>query len=134
LVDRLLRFLEYAGFSCKPTGLVGSPKSVGRQTSVIDSRRLTDEQLTSRSCVVRPRPVVGSVKIARVVVSDQFGWVEAHGLGRSVKIEGLSDLANPDRDLYDTGALPPGVEATLASRRSRTGARLHLLTCHTGWP
>ena len=34
--------------------------------------------------------------------------------GDSVKIEGVSDPADPDRDLYETGALLPGPDATLA--------------------
>jgi hypothetical protein len=34
--------------------------------------------------------------------------------GDSVKIEGVSDQADPDRDLYETGALLPGPDATLA--------------------
>ena len=32
----------------------------------------------------------------------------------SVRIEGVSDPADPDRDLYETGALLPGPDATLA--------------------
>jgi len=31
-----------------------------------------------------------------------------------VRIEGVSDPADPDRDLYETGALLPGPDATLA--------------------
>jgi len=34
--------------------------------------------------------------------------------GDPVRIEGLSDPAGPDRDLYQTGALLPGPDATLA--------------------
>lgn len=34
--------------------------------------------------------------------------------GDPVRIEGVSDPADPDRDLYETGALLPGPEATLA--------------------
>jgi uncharacterized protein YbjT (DUF2867 family) len=34
--------------------------------------------------------------------------------GDRVRIEGVSDPADPDRDLYETGALLPGPEATLA--------------------
>jgi uncharacterized protein YbjT (DUF2867 family) len=34
--------------------------------------------------------------------------------GEPVKIEGVSDPADPDRDLYETGALLPGPDATLA--------------------
>jgi hypothetical protein len=34
--------------------------------------------------------------------------------GDPVKIEGVSDPADPDRDLYETGALLPGPRATLA--------------------
>jgi hypothetical protein len=34
--------------------------------------------------------------------------------GDPVEIEGVSDPADPDRDLYETGALLPGPAATLA--------------------
>jgi len=34
--------------------------------------------------------------------------------GDSVRIEGVSDPADPDRDLFETGALLPGPDATLA--------------------
>jgi uncharacterized protein YbjT (DUF2867 family) len=34
--------------------------------------------------------------------------------GDPVRIEGVSDLADPDRELYETGALLPGPDATLA--------------------
>ena len=34
--------------------------------------------------------------------------------GDSMRIEGVSDPADPDRDLYETGALLPGPDATLA--------------------
>ena len=34
--------------------------------------------------------------------------------GEPVKIEGVSDPANPDHDLYEMGALLPGPDATLA--------------------
>ena len=34
--------------------------------------------------------------------------------GDPVKVEGVSDPADPDRDLYETGALLPGPGATLA--------------------
>ena len=34
--------------------------------------------------------------------------------GDQVKIEGVSDLADPDHDLYQNGALLPGPHATLA--------------------
>jgi hypothetical protein len=34
--------------------------------------------------------------------------------GDPVRIEGVSDPADPDRDLYETGALLPGPDATLA--------------------
>ncbi|MBV9454801.1 MAG: hypothetical protein JOZ19_11890 [Rubrobacter sp.] len=34
--------------------------------------------------------------------------------GDPVKIEGVSDPANPDHDLYEMGALLPGLDATLA--------------------
>jgi uncharacterized protein YbjT (DUF2867 family) len=34
--------------------------------------------------------------------------------GDPVRIEGVSDPADPDSDLYETGALLPGPEATLA--------------------
>ncbi len=34
--------------------------------------------------------------------------------GEPVRIEGVSDPADPDRDLYETGALLPGPDATLA--------------------
>jgi len=31
-----------------------------------------------------------------------------------VRIEGVSDRGDPDRDVYETGALLPGPDATLA--------------------
>jgi hypothetical protein len=34
--------------------------------------------------------------------------------GDPVRIEGVSNPADPDRDLYETGALLPGPDATLA--------------------
>jgi hypothetical protein len=34
--------------------------------------------------------------------------------GDAVRIEGVSDPADPDRNLYETGALLPGPDATLA--------------------
>ena len=34
--------------------------------------------------------------------------------GDPVRIEGVSDPADTDRDLYETGALLPGADATLA--------------------
>jgi hypothetical protein len=34
--------------------------------------------------------------------------------GDPIRIEGVSDPADPDRDLYKTGALLPGPDATLA--------------------
>jgi hypothetical protein len=34
--------------------------------------------------------------------------------GDSLRIEGVSDRANPDRELYELGALLPGPHATLA--------------------
>jgi uncharacterized protein YbjT (DUF2867 family) len=34
--------------------------------------------------------------------------------GDPVRIEGVSDPADPDRDLFETGALLPGPDATLA--------------------
>jgi len=34
--------------------------------------------------------------------------------GDGVRIEGVSDPADPDRDVFETGALLPGPHATLA--------------------
>ncbi len=34
--------------------------------------------------------------------------------GDPVKVEGVSDPADPDRDLYENGGLLPGPDATLA--------------------
>ncbi len=34
--------------------------------------------------------------------------------GDPVKVEGVSDPADPDHDLYENGALLPGPDATLA--------------------
>jgi hypothetical protein len=45
------------------------------------------------------------VDVARLLVARR---------GDPVRIEGVSDPADPDRDLYETGALLPGPEATLA--------------------
>ncbi len=45
------------------------------------------------------------VDIARLLVARR---------GDPVRIEGVSNPADPDRDLYETGALLPGLDATLA--------------------
>jgi uncharacterized protein YbjT (DUF2867 family) len=45
------------------------------------------------------------VDIARLVVARR---------GEAVRIEGVSDPADPDRDQYDSGGLLPGPDATLA--------------------
>jgi hypothetical protein len=47
--------------------------------------------------------------------------------GDQVKVEGVSDPADPDRDLYENGALLPGPHATLAGSDIRAVARLHVL-------
>jgi len=45
------------------------------------------------------------VEMARLLVARR---------GDPVRIEGVSDPADPDRELYETGALLPGPDATLA--------------------
>jgi uncharacterized protein YbjT (DUF2867 family) len=45
------------------------------------------------------------VEMARLLISRR---------GDAVRIEGVSDPADPARDLYETGALLPGPDATLA--------------------
>jgi hypothetical protein len=42
--------------------------------------------------------------------------------GAAVKIEGVSNPADPDAQLLETGALLPGPDATLAGPRSRNGS------------
>jgi uncharacterized protein YbjT (DUF2867 family) len=42
--------------------------------------------------------------------------------GDPVRIEGVSDPSDPDRDLFESGALLPGRHATLAGRPSRNGS------------
>jgi hypothetical protein len=39
-----------------------------------------------------------------------------------VEITGVSDPTDPDRDLYETGALLPGPHATLAGQHLRSGS------------
>jgi hypothetical protein len=45
------------------------------------------------------------VEVAKLLVARR---------GDSVRIEGVSDPADPDRELYETGALLPSPDATLA--------------------
>ncbi len=47
----------------------------------------------------------GLVEMAKLLVAR---------LGDPVRIEGASDPADPDRDVYETGALLPGPDAILA--------------------
>jgi hypothetical protein len=51
--------------------------------------------------------------------------------GDPLRIEAASNPADPDSDLYETGALLPGPDATLAGADIRGVAGLHALTSLT---
>ena len=53
--------------------------------------------------IAGPR-VESLVEMARLLVAHR---------GDAIRIEGVSDPADPDRDLYQTGGLLPGPDATL---------------------
>jgi uncharacterized protein YbjT (DUF2867 family) len=58
----------------------------------------------------RPIPEIAGPREERVDLATQL----VARRGDAVRIEGVSDPADPDRDLYETGALLPGPHATLA--------------------
>ena len=66
-----------------------------------------------------PAPGSGGVPVPEIAgpreenLVDMAAWLVARR-GDPVKVEGVSDPADPDRDLYENGALLPGPHATLA--------------------
>ena len=66
-----------------------------------------------------PAPGSGGAPIPEIAgpreenLVDMAAWLVARR-GDPVKVEGVSDPADPDRDLYENGALLPGPHATLA--------------------
>jgi uncharacterized protein YbjT (DUF2867 family) len=66
-----------------------------------------------------PAPESSGVAIPEIAGPREEDLVEmarllAERRGDSIRIEGVSDPADPDRDLYETGGLLPGPTATLA--------------------
>ena len=69
------------------------------------------ESAPAASSSGRPIPEIASPREGNLV---DMAILLAARRGDPVKIEGVSDPADPDRGLYETGALLPGPDATLA--------------------
>jgi hypothetical protein len=69
-------------------------------------QRLEDHEQREPDRVGEQRPLLGVDPCSRGCLAARRG--------DPVRIEGVSDPADPDRDLYETDALLPGPAATLA--------------------
>jgi hypothetical protein len=83
--------------------------------------RTVAEALADLATDLEPAPAPGANRapIPEIAGPREESLVEIVALlaarrGDPVRIEGVSDPADPDRDLYETGGLLPGPDATLA--------------------
>jgi uncharacterized protein YbjT (DUF2867 family) len=102
-------------------GRRGEVSYVPKMRTQLVAARIVAEALADLATGPESPPARGSVAgpIAEIAGPREESLVDMARLlaarrGDPVRIEGVSDPADPDRDLYETGALLPGPDATLA--------------------
>jgi uncharacterized protein YbjT (DUF2867 family) len=93
---------------------------VAMRTQLVAARTVA-QALADLATATEPAPAPGSsgVRILEIAGPREESLVDMAKLlaarrGDPVHIEGVSDPADPDSDLYESGALLPGPDATLA--------------------
>jgi uncharacterized protein YbjT (DUF2867 family) len=120
---RVLRAAQFHEFVAQLVewGRQGEVSYVPRMRTQLVAARNVAEALADLATDPESAPASGSsgAAILEIAGPREESLVEMARLlatrrGDPVRIEGVSDPADPDRDLYETGALLPGPDATLA--------------------
>ena len=120
---RILRAAQFHEFVAQLVewGKQGDVSYVPKMRTQLVAARTVAQALADLATVPQSAPTSGSfgTSIPEIAGPREENLVEAAKLlmarrGERVRIEGVSDQADPDRELYESGALLPGPDATLA--------------------
>jgi uncharacterized protein YbjT (DUF2867 family) len=120
---RILRAAQFHEFVAQLVewGRQGEVSYVPKMRTQLVAARTVAQALADLATGPEPAPAPGSSEtpIPEVAGPREESLVEMAKLlvarrGDPVRIEGVSDPADPDRDLYESGAMLPGPHATLA--------------------
>jgi uncharacterized protein YbjT (DUF2867 family) len=120
---RILRAAQFHEFVAQlvERGRQGEVSYVRKMRTPLVAARTVAQGLVDLATGPESTPASGSsgAQILEIAGPQEENLVDAAKLlmarrGDPVRIEGVSDPANPDHDLYEMGALLPGPEATLA--------------------
>ncbi|MDQ3855492.1 MAG: NAD(P)H-binding protein [Chloroflexota bacterium] len=119
----ILRAAQFHEFAAQLVewGRQGEVSYVPKMRTQLVAARAVAEVLAALATVPKSAPTPGSfgTTIPEIAGPREENLVEVAKLlvvrrGEPVRIEGVSDQADPDRELYESGALLPGPHATLA--------------------
>jgi uncharacterized protein YbjT (DUF2867 family) len=118
---RILRAAQFHEFVAQLVewGKQGEASYVPKMRTQLVAARTVAQALADLATGSAPAPGSSGTSIPEIAGPREENLVDVAKLlvarrGDSVKIEGVSDPADPDRDLYEKGALLPGPDATLA--------------------
>ena len=118
---RILRAGQFHEFVAQLVewGKQGEVSYVPKMRTQLVAARTVAQALADLATGSAPAPGSSGTSIPEIAGPREENLVDVAKLlvawrGDPVRIEGVSDPADPDRDLYETGALLPGPDATLA--------------------
>ena len=123
---RILRAAQFHEFVAQLVdwGRHGAVSYVPKMRTQLVAARAVAQALADLATDAAMAPPLGSAQASRAVIPEIAGPCEESQVemarllvvrrGDLVQIEGISDPADPDRDVYVNGGLLPGPDATLA--------------------
>src|SRR5215208_7172711 len=118
---RVLRAAQFHEFVAQLVewGRQGEVSYLPKMRTQLVAARTVAQALADLAIGSAPAPGSSGVPILEIAGPREESLVDMAKLlvarrGDPIRIEGVSDPADPDRDLYETGALLPGPDATLA--------------------